>query len=201
MRIITILLMFMLTNMAYAKEQLLKSWDETVFETAQPLDESYSPFEILEQKNRYDDSAKSQNQFDVTEAEPDLPEIESKKGTNKRQNTDPKILSGEGRYYNSAKLVVINKITASSKQLDIRVGESEYFGNLKIKVDKCWYNNDLYNPSHKVLAVVTKHIVDDDPKLIYHGWLISSNLPACNIEDSTYEIIARSCYDKVQNKR
>jgi hypothetical protein len=200
MRIIVTLLLVLIAHMAYAKNQPLKSWDENVFETAEPVTESYSPFEMLDQKNRYSEAEKSKHNFDVTEVGSDMTDTEPHSKASKVKS-DPNILPKEGRYYNSAKLVVINKITASSKELNIRVGQSEYFGNIKIKVEKCWYNNDLYNPSHKILALVTKHIEEDDPKLIYHGWFISSNLPACNIEDSTYEIIARSCYDKAQSKR
>lgn len=193
-RFCLVILLF-ISSFSFAQNDMAKSWDENIFEPKEPLEDSYSPFEMLDQKKRYDESDSLQNNFDIAEIGSENIEKDNIPIANVGSK-DNKKLPKEGRFYNTAKLVVINKITARSQELNIRVGDSEYFGNIKIKIEKCWFNNDLYHPSNKVLALVTKHMDEDDPQVVYHGWLISSNLPATNIPDSTYEVIARNCYDR-----
>ncbi len=151
---------------------------------------SASVFDVLVDQDRYKDESK--DEFDVTEGEeaatdPPVPET----------HTSPIIQEFEenGSYYNTATIAALNKITAKSKQLSIKVGSSAYFGNIEITVLKCWNNGDLYSPSNKILINVVESKIDEDPKQIFHGWIISSNIPVSVLKNPSYELIAVRCHD------
>ena len=182
MRAILLTTFLLYSLCVYGQEHSLKSWDEEdVFKSRIPEHESYSPFDMLGEQKRYE--GQPQNVFEISEEDYELEE------KNTSQNPD------SGKYHQYADMILINKITAKSMEIAIPVGSSEYFGNIEIILEKCWYNGDLYKPSHKMLLKVTQHKIDEDPKMIYHGWLISSNMPVCNMQDPSYEIIAMKCHD------
>jgi hypothetical protein len=158
-----------------------------------PMISYASVFDVLDDKDRYNNTAA--NEFDVNEGDE----------TKDTEIVNPKTPSadraeGEGAYHNVAKIAVLNKITARSKELSINVGKKAYFGNIEITVRKCFSNGDLYLPSHKILVSVVENKIDEDPKNIFNGWLISSNIPVSTLQNPSYEIIALECHDRTSKK-
>ncbi|WP_341760732.1 DUF2155 domain-containing protein [Candidatus Tisiphia endosymbiont of Dioctria linearis] len=91
------------------------------------------------------------------------------------------------------KIIALNKITATSKEMLLKPNEPQYFGNIQIKLHKCIKNLDPYNGDHYVLLTITEHKIDEDPMLIFQGWLISSSISVSTFEHPIYEIFAKDC--------
>jgi len=132
--------------------------------------------------------------FDVTEsldteASDDVSAF-SKLGTDKVVNTATAEQPG---YYDAARLIVLNKITANAKKITIPIGQVAYFNNAEIKLEKCWKSPDKNAPSSQMLITITENKFDDDAKLIFHGWLISSQAALSTFEHPVYEVLAVEC--------
>lgn len=189
-------ILLLLCAFAYAEDIV---WDEAdSFSTKLPDHESYSPFEMLDEQKRYEEPTKAG--FNLSD------EVADSEETNLA--FEPEIVKSKdyinpdgGSFFKYAEMVLINKVTSKSKHVTVAVGDTEYFGNIEILAEKCWHNGDLYKPSHKMLLKVTQHKIDEDPTEVYHGWLVSSNIPVCNMQSSTYEIIAMRCHEKAPKDR
>lgn len=182
-----------LTSFAQEDVNKILESDDDTFRSRDVLD--HSAFDVLNEQDRYKNETK--NVFDVTEGNMPVEEAESTTSPAgvEIKLSAPVIEDTVGSYHNTAKLVAINKITARSKQLSIKVGQSAYFGNIEIFVEKCWNNGDVYSPSSKILVKILESKIDEDSKNIFHGWLISSNIPVSGLQDPSYELIAVDCHD------
>jgi len=90
-------------------------------------------------------------------------------------------------------VVALNKITAKSKELSLSLKEPQYFGNIQIKLHKCLKNSDPYNEDNYMLLTITEYKIDEDPIIIFQGWLISSSISISTFEHPIYEIFAKNC--------
>ena len=196
MRNLTLTILLLFAAFANAEEMI---WDEAdAFKTKLPDHESYSPFDMLDEQKRYEKTPKEG--FNLSDEISDSEEVG---GLIKPEIVKSKdyISPDNGSFFQYADMVLINKVTSKSNRITVAVGDTEYFGNIEIAAEKCWHNGDLYKPSHKMLLKIMQHKIDEDPKEIYHGWLISSNIPVCNMQSPTYEIIAMRCHDKAPKNR
>lgn len=108
----------------------------------------------------------------------------------KALNSNNNIFSG----YNNGTLIALNKITAKSLEITLKKNESIFFGNVEIKLFKCYKNSDLYDSDSFMLISVNESSKYEDQKLIYQGWLSASNLSLSFIEHPIYEIFAKNCH-------
>ena len=92
-----------------------------------------------------------------------------------------------------AKVIALNKITATSREITLKTKESKYFGNIEIKVHRCLKSADLYSPDNKILLTITENKIDEDEKIVFQGWMMSSNISITNFEHPVYEIFAKNC--------
>ena len=93
----------------------------------------------------------------------------------------------------SAKITALNKITAKSQVMIVKVGEAKFFGNIEIKIHRCLKNTDQYLPENKILLSITENKVDEDQLLLFQGWMISSNIAASTFEHAVYEVFSEEC--------
>ena len=98
------------------------------------------------------------------------------------------------KVYSSAKIIAINKITAQSKEIIVKSGEPKYFGNIEIKIYKCYKDVNPYNPDSKILLSITEEKVDEEPAILFQGWMMSSNISISTFEHPVYEIFAKDCF-------
>lgn len=96
--------------------------------------------------------------------------------------------------FNSAKIIAVNKITAQSKEISLKMGEPQYFGNIEIKAHKCYKDLNPYNPDSKILLTVIEEKVDEEPATLFQGWMMSSNISISTFEHPVYEIFAKDCF-------
>lgn len=104
----------------------------------------------------------------------------------------PADVQGHG-YYTSAHIVAINKITAKSRQVTVELGKSSFFDNIELKLYKCWKSSDPYIQNSQILITVSENKFDEDAKLIFEGWLISSEPALSTFEHPVYEVLAMDC--------
>lgn len=93
----------------------------------------------------------------------------------------------------AAKVIALNKITATSQELLLALNEPQYFGNIQIILHKCLKNPDPYNEDAYMLVTITEHKIDEDSMLIFQGWLISSSASLSTLEHPVYELFAKDC--------
>ena len=155
-----------------------------------------SPFDVLNAEDRY--KAESDSGFDVNEGGDDAAPAVAEQAHDAfdvMHHHERIEAEKAGGYYNVAKIVALNKITAKSQEFAVKVGETVYFGNIAISVQKCWSNNDPYSLQNKILLKIVENRIDDDPQKLFTGWMISSNMQASVMEHPSYEVIAISCGD------
>ncbi|GAA5252727.1 DUF2155 domain-containing protein [Candidatus Rickettsia kedanie] len=109
-------------------------------------------------------------------------------------NPNDNIDSSELTNYTNGKIVALNKITATSEEINFKVGEEKYFGNIKIKLHKCIKNLDPYNEDNYLLMTITEYKIDEDPNLLFQGWMISSSMSLSTFEHPIYEIFVKDCF-------
>lgn len=194
--LIVVLLSIFFSLGSYAEELVsqVSAQEDDSFRSRSVDGMDHNAFDVLNDQNRYTNEPK--NVFDVTEGNEPIEESDTKPpAASSGIKTHNVVEDTVGSYHKFAKIVAINKITARSKQLSIKIGQSAYFGNIEILAEKCWNNGDVYSPSSKILVKVLENKIDEDPKHIFHGWLISSNIPVSGLQDPSYELIAIDCYD------
>lgn len=134
-------------------------------------------------------------EFIETSEEQDVVPIEySTKQADKIIESPSVVESSELKSYDNGKIIVLNKITATSKELNLKIGKSQYFGNIQITLHKCTKNLDPYNEDNYMLFTVTEHKIDEDPMLIFQGWLLSSSISISSLEHPIYEIFSQVCF-------
>ena len=119
--------------------------------------------------------------------------IEDQKDSKASANSD-KSDEDDLKAYNTAKVIAVNKITAQSKEVILKVGEAKYFGNIEIKVHKCYKDLNPYNPDNKILLTIVEEKVDEEPATLFQGWMMSSNISISTFEHPVYKIFAKDCF-------
>ncbi|ADE29883.1 DUF2155 domain-containing protein [Rickettsia prowazekii] len=109
-------------------------------------------------------------------------------------NQKDNIYSAEFKNYTNGKIIALNKITATSEEIGLKAGEEKYFGNIKIKLHKCIKNLDPYNQDNYLLMTITEYKIDEDPTLLFQGWMVSSSISLSTFEHPIYEIFAKDCF-------
>lgn len=126
----------------------------------------------------------------------DLPTLadKQKESIAAEQTTEP-LDSGPLLYKSKAKIIILNKITAKSELIEFKLGETKYFGNLSVEIQKCVKNTDPLNSSNLMLVSVFDNKPDDDRVSVFQGWMDSANLSISTVEHPIYEIIPKECID------
>lgn len=139
------------------------------------------------------------NQNSVAEVEKiereDLQKLEDKKKESISSEIDVSEDNKEFSYKQSAKVVVLNKITAKSELIKFKIGVTKVFGNISVEVHKCAKNINPLKSSNLMLITVFDNKIDNDKLLVFHGWMDSSNLSISTMEHPVYEIIPIDCID------
>lgn len=96
-----------------------------------------------------------------------------------------------------AVIQALNKITAKTSLLEIKIGEEIKFGKLTIVAKKCWKSALDQKPDNKILLEVFENSSELDDakkeKRIFYGWMISSSPSISGLEHPIYDIIAINC--------
>ena len=88
----------------------------------------------------------------------------------------------------------LNKITAKTSTLSIKLGEEKYFGNLKIKPLKC-IASDIDQPPDTVayLQVIDTSDKKNDQVFVFNGWTFASSPTLRSLDHTIYDLWLLGC--------
>ncbi len=100
-------------------------------------------------------------------------------------------------FLNIAKIQIIDKNNAKSKDVEIKVGETLEFNNISIKIHKCWQAPLDQKPDSKILMEIFEQEQNEDEdknkKVIFYGWMFASSPSVSDLEHRIYDIKALNC--------
>jgi hypothetical protein len=100
------------------------------------------------------------------------------------------------RFNNVAIIQGLNKITAKTSILEIRVGDTLKFGKLTITIHKCWQSPLDQKPESKVLMDVYESNGNENKARIFYGWMFASSPSISALEHPIYDITVVGCKNK-----
>ena len=106
------------------------------------------------------------------------------------------IKNSEKDTYNFVNLVGLDKITAKTKNIKIKIGETAKFGLLEIKALKCGMSNSLNNDKKESVAYIQVKDISksqNEKVFIFNGWTFSSNPSLRPIDHAIYDIWLKNC--------
>ena len=91
-------------------------------------------------------------------------------------------------------LKALDKITAKTSTLSIKLGEEKYFGNLKIKPLKC-KSSDIDQPPDTVAYLQVIDISDkkNDQVFVFNGWTFASSPTLRSLDHAIYDLWLLGC--------
>ena len=101
-------------------------------------------------------------------------------------------------FYNIAVVQALNKITAKTSVLEMKIGNKIEFGKITIIAHKCWKSSSDKRPESKILLEVSENSLDEEKdksknKPIFYGWMISTSPSISDLEHPIYDITAITC--------
>ena len=88
----------------------------------------------------------------------------------------------------------LDKITAKTSEIKIKIGETKKFGPLEIKAIKCGEVDSLSNPGKVAYLQVKDLSKSQNEKIfIFNGWTFSSNPSLRPIEHAIYDLWLIGC--------
>ena len=100
------------------------------------------------------------------------------------------------RFNNIAVIQGLNKTTAKTSRLEMRIGEKLNFGQISIIAHKCWQSSLDQKPESKILLEVFENKAGENPKRIFYGWMFASSPSISGLEHPIYDLTALSCKNK-----
>ena len=94
----------------------------------------------------------------------------------------------------TVEIKALDKITAKTSTLSIKLGEEKYFGNLKIKPLKC-KASDIDQPPDTVayLQVIDTSDKKNDQVFVFNGWTFASSPTLRSLDHVIYDLWLLSC--------
>jgi hypothetical protein len=95
-----------------------------------------------------------------------------------------------------ALLIGLDKITAKSSQLQVKLNEVKQFGPLEIKILKCGkvkVNNKLDDIAYMQVKDLTKN--EDEKVFIFNGWTFASDPNLTPFDHAIYDIQLLNCFN------
>ena len=94
----------------------------------------------------------------------------------------------------TVQIKALDKITAKTSTLSIKLGEEKYFGNLKIKPLKC-KASDINQPPDTVayLQVTDTSDKTNDQVFVFNGWTFASSPTLRSLDHAIYDLWLLGC--------
>ena len=101
---------------------------------------------------------------------------------------------GESSNVKMVNLIGLDKITAKTSKIDIKIGETRKFGVLQIKALKCGVVKSS-NTNSKAAYIQVKDVSksQNEKVFIFNGWTFSSNPSLAPIDHAIYDIWLVGC--------
>ena len=94
----------------------------------------------------------------------------------------------------TVEIKALDKITAKTSTLSIKLGEEKYFGNLKIKPLKC-KSSEIDQPPDTVAYLQVIDISDkkNDQVFVFNGWTFASSPTLRSLDHAIYDLWLLGC--------
>ena len=130
--------------------------------------------------------------------EPSYENLENEKDTDANSNTlikKRKIISKKNNDIKFVNLIGLDKITAKTIPIKIKLGETAKFGLLEIKALKCGISDVSKTKNNSVAYLQVRDISENQNEkvFIFNGWTFSSNPSLAPIDHAIYDIWLVSC--------
>lgn len=159
----------------------LENNNDATINSADSFDQEEEPTEEFFEKGNEDSFSNSQN-FD----EPEVSEYEQKISeyiANIREED----------YTSTVKLQALNKITARTHQMEVKLGEISKFGNLEITLNRCWRAPQTQIPESKALLSIQEKVPGEEVKTVFEGWMFASSPSLSALEHPVYDVRVLEC--------
>ena len=94
----------------------------------------------------------------------------------------------------TVEIKALDKITAKTSTLSIKLGEEKYFGNLKIKPLKCKASDINQSPDTVAyLQVIDTSDKKNDQVFVFNGWTFASSPTLRSLDHAIYDLWLLSC--------
>ena len=103
------------------------------------------------------------------------------------------------RFFSVAVVQGLNKTTAKTSILEMKIGDKINFGSLRIIARKCWQAPLEQKPESKILIEVfeTKNEDGEEKETrIFYGWMFASSPSISGIEHPIYDLTVIGCRNK-----
>ena len=123
--------------------------------------------------------------------ENELDSISNSKTVIKKRN----IINKKSDNIKFVNLIGLDKITAKTTPIKIKLGETAKFGLLEVKVLKCGVSNSAEVKNNSVAYLQVRDISENQNEkvFIFNGWTFSSNPSLAPIDHAIYDIWLVSC--------
>ena len=99
------------------------------------------------------------------------------------------------RFFNVAVIQGLNKTTAKTSTLEMKIGDKIHFGQISIIAHKCWQASLDQKPESKILVEVFENKENSEVRIFY-GWMFASSPSISGLEHPIYDLTAISCKNK-----
>ena len=145
-----------------------------------------------------DDKIISAPIINLENLEPSYEILENEKEIISNPNTEIKkrnVINKKKDNIKFVNLIGLDKITAKSIPIKIRLGETAKFGLLEIKALKCGFSNSLESSDDSVAYLQVRDISENQNEkvFIFNGWTFSSNPSLAPIDHAIYDIWLVGC--------
>ena len=124
---------------------------------------------------------------EVDNSSPDIIEGNAIKNKKKKLKTNKAL---------SAKLIGLDKITAKTTDIEIKLGETKKFGPLEIKILKCGkvkVNNKLDDVAYMQVKDLTTS--ENEKVFIFNGWTFASDPSLTPFDHAIYDLQLLNCFN------
>lgn len=87
----------------------------------------------------------------------------------------------------------VDKITGRVRTMELPVGTLGHFGNLTVYAEKCLTRPPEETPENAAFLMITQPQGDHEHKVVFNGWMFSSNPAISAMEHPIYDIWVVSC--------
>jgi len=145
-----------------------------------------------------DDKILSAPIINLENLEPSYENLENENETTSDQNSSIKkrdIKESKKDNIKFVNLIGLDKITAKTIPIKIKLGDTAKFGLLEIKALKCGISNNSKTKNNSVAYLQVRDISENQNEkvFIFNGWTFSSNPSLAPIDHAIYDIWLVSC--------
>ena len=144
-----------------------------------------------------DDKISTVPLVNLEELKPSYEEIEDKNSkikTEKRYALQEKNIKKNKGKITTINLLGLDKITAKTSEISIKIGETKKFGLLEIKAIKCGVTESI-NEKGEAAYIQIKDLSDNQNEkvFVFNGWTFSSSPSLRSVEHPVYDVWLVSC--------